>query len=158
MVKRKSDVAEIGDYEDELQQPNRKAARKSDASTASSSSSTRSWKDIQLEGDDEGEVPVYDTPGEVRRKIRLLLKEPSFKVTPWLKEIGNINSNSYRRFMAEKDAQSGKGNGTYYAAYVYFEKRRILDGKAKTPTRVANEKMAGGFELRDRKGMWVLSR
>ncbi|KAF7310052.1 hypothetical protein MIND_00378200 [Mycena indigotica] len=158
MAKRKSDATEISDYEDELQQPNRKAARKSDASTASSSSSTRSWKDIQLEGDDEGGVPVYDTPGEVRRKIRLLLKEPNFKVTPWLKEIGNINSNSYRRFMAEKDAQNGKGNGTYYAAYVYFEKRRILDGKAKTATRISNEKIPGGFELRDCRNMWVRAR
>ncbi len=55
-----------------------------------------------------------DDCNEIRRKIRLLQKEPDFKaclalgslrveldvsqVTPWLKQIGGINSNSFQRF------------------------------------------------------------
>ncbi|KAF7290344.1 hypothetical protein HMN09_01292400 [Mycena chlorophos] len=163
MPKRKSDATE-DDYEDEVEASKPARKRVSTGSTdsglssgSSSSSKPKSWKDIPLEGEDEGEVQVYDTPGEIRRKIRLLQKEPNFKVTHWLKDIGGINSNSFRRFMAEKDAQSGKGNGTYYAAYVYFEKRRILEGKKKTATRISNEQQMGGFELRDRKHMWVFT-
>ncbi|KAH7106725.1 hypothetical protein BKA62DRAFT_765308 [Auriculariales sp. MPI-PUGE-AT-0066] len=47
---------------------------------ACTASAVGSWKDITLEGeDDEDGVAVFDECGEIRRKIRLLLKEPDFK-------------------------------------------------------------------------------
>ena len=71
----------------------------------------------------------------------------------------------------------GAGNGTYYGAYVilvwlvisakltvdgryvYFEKVRIAQGKKKTAKRERNEiEHPMGFELRERKGMWVVAR
>ncbi|TFY83396.1 hypothetical protein EWM64_g609 [Hericium alpestre] len=99
----------------------------------------KKWQDIVLEGEAEGDVPIYDDCNEIRRKIRLLQKEPGFKVTHWLKEIGGINNNSFGRFMKATGPSGGASNGTYEAAYIYFEKRRIAEGKKKTPKRIRNE-------------------
>ncbi|KAF8885435.1 hypothetical protein CPB85DRAFT_1337189, partial [Mucidula mucida] len=80
-----------------------------------------------------------DTCDEIRRKIRKLQKEPGFKITHWLREIGGINNNSYHRFMKLSGAHSGVENGTYKAAYMYFEKVGIAEGKKKTSKRKDNE-------------------
>ncbi|EIM92563.1 uncharacterized protein STEHIDRAFT_143897 [Stereum hirsutum FP-91666 SS1] len=120
----------------------------------------KDYKDIKLDGEDEGEVPIYDDCNEVRRKIRLLQKEPGFKVTHWLKEIGGVNSNSYGRFMKATGPTGGAENSTYYGAYVYFEKRRIAEGKKKTAKRERNEiEHPGGMprEDRGRRGYWVFT-
>lgn len=161
--KRKSDAIGLEVLEEEA--PAHKKARKSDASAIASSSTSqdaentvkpKSWQDIMLEGEDDGGAPVYDDCAEVRRKINLLLKTPGFKVTHWLKEIGGINNNSYGRFMKEKGKTDGASNGTYYAAYVYFEKVRILEGKKKTAKRMSNEEsMPNGFPLENRRKAWV---
>jgi len=168
--KRKSDAfdEEVAVVQDHVDQENLapvfKKARVSDAPEASTSkgkkgkepSKPKDWSEIVLEGEEDEGVPVYDDCNEIRRKIRLLQKEPTFKVSQWLKDIGNVNSNSYGRFMKASGATGGAGNGTYYSAYVYFEKVRIAQGKKKTPKRERNEiEHPGGFELRDRKGMWV---
>ena len=42
-------------------------------------------------------------------------------------------------------------------SYVYFEKKRLLEGKKKTPTRLRNEDLhPSGFDLVEHKGMWIL--
>ncbi|KAF9473400.1 hypothetical protein BDN70DRAFT_885888 [Pholiota conissans] len=119
----------------------------------------QSWKDIKLEGDDEGEVPIYDDCSEIRRKIRRLERTPGFVLTHWLKDIGHINNNSYGRFMRYQGRLDGAANGTYYAAYVYFEKVRIFEDKKKTATRLANERQLGkdGF-ARVNSTYWVTMR
>ncbi|KAF5312496.1 hypothetical protein D9619_003147 [Psilocybe cf. subviscida] len=160
--KRKSDAIELdtpaqgsSKQPDDAPKPAAKKARtKKDAAEPATA---QTWKDIKLEGEDEdGGVPVYDTCREVRRKIRLLQKTPGWKVTQWLREIGNINNNSYSRFMKESNKLGGAGNGTYYAAYVYFEKVRVLEGKKKTGTRLDNEAThPGGFPLENLRPMWV---
>ncbi|KIM48060.1 hypothetical protein M413DRAFT_219993 [Hebeloma cylindrosporum] len=165
--KRKSDVLEpsLVDCPDSTLERAFKKPRASDATDSSSSSSSkalsstpRSWKDVKLEGEDEDGVPVYDDCGEVRRKIRLLQKTPGWKVTQWLREIGGINNNSYGRFMREKGKTDGASNGTYYAAYVYFEKVRIFEGKNKTATRKNNESsLPNGFPLENRRHVWVFT-
>ncbi|KAI0374288.1 hypothetical protein BV20DRAFT_1049112 [Pilatotrama ljubarskyi] len=134
--KRKSDALEpvldlTGDSSEEVQEraavvaePAPKKARKADAGEGSSSGAKKgksadapkNWRDVVLEGEEEGDVPIYDDCNEIRRKIRALQKEPNFKVTHWLKEIGNINSNSYQRFMKATGPHGGASNGTYYAA------------------------------------------
>ncbi|KAF7339643.1 hypothetical protein MSAN_02179100 [Mycena sanguinolenta] len=128
--------------------PAKKKARVDDADAASSSSTGKAkpkavvrWQDVELEKNADGSgVPVYDLPGDVRRKIRALMSTPGFKVTHWLEEIGRVNSNSYNRFMKAKDKYDGASNGTYYCAYVYFEKVRIAAGKPKSAGRKKNEK------------------
>ncbi|KAI0361756.1 hypothetical protein OH77DRAFT_459157 [Trametes cingulata] len=176
--KRKSDALEPArepkddgsEYEEEKEKvdvparPVAKKARKADTAEGSSSGAKKgksaeapkNWRDVVLEGEDEGDVPIYDDCNEIRRKIRALQKEPNFKVTHWLKEIGNINSNSYQRFMKATGPQGGASNGTYYGAYVYFEKVRIAEGKKKTAKRIRNEQeYPGGLPREERRGMWV---
>ncbi|EJD33813.1 hypothetical protein AURDEDRAFT_76675, partial [Auricularia subglabra TFB-10046 SS5] len=99
-----------------------------------------------------------DDCNTIRRKTRALLATPGFKVTPWLKEIGNINSNSYQRFMKATGPMGGAENGFFSAAYRYFEKVRIMEGKKKTAKRIRDEaEYANGRDLRDsRRKVWLL--
>jgi hypothetical protein len=52
----------------------------------------------------------------------------------------------------------GAENGTYVAAYEYFEKVRIAEGKKKTAKRERTEDQhSSGLSLRDqRRGVWVI--
>ncbi|KAF8308082.1 hypothetical protein DL93DRAFT_2087324 [Clavulina sp. PMI_390] len=104
----------------------------------------------------DDKVAVYDDCNEIRRKIRALQKEPGFKVTHWLREIGNVNSNSYGRFMRLSGPDAGAENGTYPAAYTYFERRRIKEGKKKSVKRLENERQyRRGIPLEDMGRRWT---
>ncbi|KIK71144.1 hypothetical protein GYMLUDRAFT_147878, partial [Collybiopsis luxurians FD-317 M1] len=100
-----------------------------------------------------------DDYAEIRRKIRALSQTSGFKITAWLKEIGNVNHNSYNNFMKAKGRNDGAANKTYYAAYVYFEKVRIAAGKKKTVGRIRNEaEQPSGFPLTNPpRGVWIMS-
>ncbi|KZV92461.1 hypothetical protein EXIGLDRAFT_647264 [Exidia glandulosa HHB12029] len=118
-----------------------------------------SWRDVPIEGEDEGDIQIYDDCNDIRRKIRALQKTPGFKITHWLSEIGGINSNSFGRFMKATGPMGGAENGTYEAAYKYFEKVRIMEGKKKTPKRLeAETEHPGGRDPRDsRRKVWVFT-
>ncbi|KAI0670020.1 hypothetical protein C8Q78DRAFT_975923 [Trametes maxima] len=172
--KRKSDVltAPADEVKDDqpvgISKPSAKKARTSDVGEGSSSGAgakkgktvtaeaPKNWRDVVLEGEEEVSNNGSDDCNDIRRKILALQKEPDFKVTHWLKEIGNINNNSYQRFMKASGATGGASNGTYYAAYVYFEKVRIAQGKKKTAKRIRNEAQhLSGLSREDRKHVWV---
>ncbi|KAG8895480.1 hypothetical protein FRB99_000568 [Tulasnella sp. 403] len=141
------------DNEDEVEPSTSKGKGKSKAAKPVYSS----LHDVILEGEEEGDVPVYDDCNTIRRKIRAIQKTPGFKTTHWLREIGDVNSNSLNQFMKQKGPNGGAGNITYRHAYVYFEKLRIFEGKKKTPTRIENEMThPNGFELRTRTHQWVI--
>ncbi|KZT74741.1 hypothetical protein DAEQUDRAFT_734325 [Daedalea quercina L-15889] len=157
------------------------AKAKSKGTKAKELAPSKNWWEIKLEGEDEdGGVPVYDDCNDIRRKIRALQKTPGFKirflrlyglspkklrhlqVTHWLEQIGKINNNSYNRFNHRYPAVKASGptggaeNGTYYAAYVYFEKVRIAEGKKKSAKRIrAEQESPAGLPLQDRRRMWV---
>ncbi|OJT11055.1 hypothetical protein TRAPUB_12426 [Trametes pubescens] len=153
------------DYAPAVVKPAAKKARKSDVAEGSSSGAKKGktadepkkkWFEIKLEGEEEGDLKIYDDCNDIRRKIKALQKQPDFKVTHWLQAIGNINNNSYQRFMKASGPTGGASNGTYYAAYVYFEKVRIAEGKKKTPKRIRNEQeYLSGMPTEERRGMWV---
>ncbi|KAG9018374.1 hypothetical protein FRB93_000077 [Tulasnella sp. JGI-2019a] len=151
-AKRKSDVLEAEKGNSSLPQGN------ANAGPSAKARKVEKISDIVLDGEEEGEVEIYDDCNDIRRKIRALEKTPGFKITHWLKELGNINSNSYRQFMKMTRPNGGAGNRLYYSAYVYFEKKRILEGKKKTPKRIQNEEgQLSGFEQqRTRNHIWVL--
>ncbi|KAK7058835.1 hypothetical protein VNI00_001459 [Paramarasmius palmivorus] len=172
--KRKSDAMEPSTAQEHVIDPDNdsttrpepaKKARLSEPSSSKTKGKAKgkeeqpsSWQDVVLETNDDGTIPVYDDCAEVRRKIRQLTQTPGFKITHWLKDIGNINNNSYNRFMKEKGRTDGASNGTYYAAYVYFEKVRIAQGKKKTAGRKANEEQYPfGFPLENRRKVWVIT-
>lgn len=87
---------------------------------------------------DEKHSPVFDTCNEVRRKIRAHLRKGD-TIAAFLRELGGINSNSYRQFMAMKKPLQGSGNRIYPAAYHYFEKRRLAERKPKSKLRLESE-------------------
>ncbi|KAF9240913.1 hypothetical protein BU15DRAFT_87479 [Melanogaster broomeanus] len=132
-------------------------AKKPRTVSGSKEPSAATRRDVVLEGEDEDEVPIYDDCNDIRRKIRGLMKTPGWKVTQWLRDIGGINSNSYRRFMKDTGATSGATNGTYVAAYIYFEKVRIFEGKKKSAKRQRmEEEYPNGLSLEDRRKVWVI--
>ena len=81
---------------------------------------------------------VYDTCNQVVTKIKEFLQRDGMTKANLLLALGNINSNSLTKFLSGKK-QDQCGNVTYRAAYVFFEKLRILEGKKKSPARVKNE-------------------
>ncbi|KAJ6627128.1 hypothetical protein B0H10DRAFT_420913 [Mycena sp. CBHHK59/15] len=138
--------------------------KKARVSASSGSSSLKAkpeaikWQDVELDTNPDSSIPVYDDCAEVRRKIKLLQSTAGWKVGTWLREIGGINNNSFNRFMKEKGRTDGATNGTYLAAYVYFEKVRIAEGKKKTAGRQRNEsEHPTGFPLENRRRGWVFT-
>ncbi|KAI0732279.1 hypothetical protein C8Q72DRAFT_140776 [Fomitopsis betulina] len=97
------------------------------------------WQEIRLSGEDNGSVPIYDDCDDIRRKIRKLQRTQGFRITFWLRHIGGIKYNSWSRFMKANGPDSGAENGIYHAAYIYFEKVRLAEGKKKTSRREQNE-------------------
>ncbi|KAG6971120.1 hypothetical protein JG688_00004561 [Phytophthora aleatoria] len=103
-------------------------------------------QDVELpDMDEDGSVAVFDDCDEIRKKINF----------SWGKR-----SNSLRSFINLKcGAGSGAANVVYRTAYIFFEKKRILEGGKKTKKRLDNEKTQGrhGFPLRHDNGMrWVI--
>jgi len=99
---------------------------------------------------------VYDTCPQLVAKIKKFLTRDGMTKANLLRAFGNINSNSLGRFLSGK-GQDQCASVTYKAAYVFFEKLRIMEGKPKTKARLKNEsEQIGGFSLTKRRaGGWV---
>ncbi|CAZ83387.1 unnamed protein product [Tuber melanosporum] len=119
---------------------------------------------IPLPGESTDSVPVYDSCDELRRKIRAFFRNPKYsKVTQkkFREAIGNVNANTYRRFMEKKGETAGAECGMFYGSYVFFEKMRVYEGKAKGVRRVRSEiDFSHGRPMIDdnRRGVWVIGR
>ncbi|KAG6612148.1 Major Facilitator Superfamily (MFS) [Phytophthora cinnamomi] len=118
-------------------------------------------QDVELpDADEDGAVPVYDDCDEIRKKINYFLGEKTVTKAAFLRALGDVNSNSLRTFMnMKRGAGSGAANVVYRTAYVFFEKKRVLEGGKKTKKRLDNEAKQGpnGFPLRHDNGMrWVI--
>ena len=116
--------------------------------------------DIKLDGEDECEVEVYDTCDEVRRKIKAHLgKTPGLTQAQFCRELyaqlgapkcKAIQASQLANFRGGKGARTGAKSTVFYAAYVYFEKLRIAQGKPKSAHRLEMEDIwgyQGGFDL-----------
>ncbi|CUS12955.1 unnamed protein product [Tuber aestivum] len=119
---------------------------------------------IPLPGESTDSVPVYDSCDELRRKIRAFFRNPKYsKVTQkkFREAIGDVNANTYRRFMEKKGETAGAECGMFYGSYVFFEKMRVWEGKPKGIRRVRSEiEFPHGRPMIDdnRRGVWVISR
>ncbi|KAJ6519343.1 hypothetical protein C8R45DRAFT_951088 [Mycena sanguinolenta] len=131
--------------------------RKSDASASSNTKATKKAKksgggdgdepkdlfSIALPGDDDATVEIYDSCDELRRKINALLRTGTITKTALLRDMSraayadapNIQSKQLTDFLTKKGATSGSTSRVCYASYVYFEKTRIAEGKAKSKHR-----------------------
>ena len=112
---------------------------------------------IQLDGESDGQVPVYDTCDEVRRKIRAYLTNPNVTQAGFLRAIAQTHpegkkfqSKSLNDFMNKHGPNAGNTSGVFYAAYVFFEKLRLKEGKPKSKHRLEMEKIYrnSGFDIK----------
>ena len=103
------------------------------------------------------ESAIFDSCPVVVAKIKEFLQRDGVTKAMLLKAFGDINSNSMNRFLSGKH-QDQCGNVTYQRAYVFFEKLRIMEGKAKSTKRLSNEaENPSGFSTtKVRAGGWVI--
>jgi hypothetical protein len=99
---------------------------------------------------------VYDSCPQVVTKIKAFLQRDGVTKALLLSALGGINSNSLNRFLAGKK-QDQCANVAYRNAYVFFEKMRVLEKKAKTKARLKNEEQQpGGFSLVKERAQWYV--
>jgi len=106
---------------------------------------------IELEGEEDEAVEVYDTCDELRKKIRAHLKEPGVTQAGFLREIAKtfsdgrkLSSQQLTQFLGKKGPSAGNASGVFYAGYVYFEKLRIKQKKKKSKFREEMEDIWDG--------------
>lgn len=105
---------------------------------------------VELEGEATQSVPVYESCEEVRKKIRAYLKQPNITQAGFLREAAKalapgrkIQSKQLSDFLGKKGSMAGNTSCVYYAAYVFFEKVRVRDGKGKSAHRLEMERIYG---------------
>ncbi|KAJ8076338.1 hypothetical protein AAF712_000045 [Marasmius tenuissimus] len=163
--KRKSDADPFDSSEAENDPaPKAKKAKKDKDTAASDETDLFS---ISLPGDSEGTVEIYDSCDEIRRKINAHLKS-SITKTQFLRDIvraaypdshtsTNIQSKQLSDFLTKKGATAGSTSKVFYAGYVYFEKKRLSEGKAKSKHRTQMEAewgRRGGLPRERERGYW----
>ncbi|KAJ7074543.1 hypothetical protein C8F01DRAFT_28921 [Mycena amicta] len=142
--KRAGPTADGSDFEDEDKPKKKKASAKA----SSSKKAADPFKGVDLflisfDGDADGSVEIYDSCDAIRRKIQKHLTKPGSGVTKagFLRDIVraaypnsrdmNIQSKQLTDFLTKKGATAGSTSRVFYAAYVYFEKMRLSEGKPK---------------------------
>lgn len=145
-AKKSEESKKLGHEAAGVKEPTKKKVKKSEESKELDVSS------IELEGEDEETVEIYDTCDEVRRKIAAYLREPNVTQAAFLREIVKglpdpgvkIQSKQLKDFQTKKGPLAGNQSKVFYAAYVFFEKQRILQGKPKSKKRLEMEDVWGG--------------
>jgi hypothetical protein len=106
---------------------------------------------IHLDGEDEDEVEVYETCDEVRKKVNAYLREPNVTQAGFCREISKtfhtgrkVSPKTLTDFLSKKGPSAGNTSAAFYAAYVYFEKLRIKEGKPKSKLRQEMEEIWDG--------------
>ncbi|KAI0100429.1 hypothetical protein F4776DRAFT_649463 [Hypoxylon sp. NC0597] len=137
-----------------------------DTSTSTGGSTSRTTRDralpdisnIYLNGEDTDSVPVFDTCDEIRKKINAHLRTSGVTQAQFCRDlysqlhvpkVKSIQSAQLSSFLQGKGPRTGAKSTVFYAAYVYFEKLRIAQGKPKSKHREEMEKIwwcKGGFD------------
>ena len=110
--------------------------------------------DIYLSGEDDDDVPVFDTCDEVRKKIDAHLRKPGVTQAQFCRDIYAqlkgpcrparvFQSSQLAVFRNNMGPISGAKSKVFYAAYVFFEKLRIKQGKPKSKHRLEMEEVWG---------------
>ncbi|CAI6091637.1 unnamed protein product [Clonostachys chloroleuca] len=104
--------------------------------------------DYILPGEEEGDVDIFETPREVRRKMRALLAkgvtQAAFAraLSDMLPEgSGTLNPQTMKAFLAHKGVMDGNTSKAFYCGYVFFEKQRLRDNKPMSKHREAMEEL-----------------
>ncbi|TKA78340.1 hypothetical protein B0A55_03630 [Friedmanniomyces simplex] len=103
---------------------------------------------IHLEGEADEETPIFDTYDDVRKRMNQALPTTTqAALSRTLTELlpkSKVSSHQLAAFLKFKGPQEGAHNPAFYAAYVYFEKLRISEGKKKSAKREKMEQIWGG--------------
>lgn len=121
---------------------------------------------IKLPNGDQGQVPIFDTCDDIRKKINDHLHrlphatQAAFArtLTAMLPGDEKVESRHLATFLKGKGPQEGGQSPAFYAAYVYFEKVRVLHGKAKSKKRQDMEgawEGEGGFPRRGTHNLYI---
>ncbi|KUJ15937.1 uncharacterized protein LY89DRAFT_618637 [Mollisia scopiformis] len=128
-----------------------KKAKVVEAATAKGGKADTDFEGIMLEGEEENEVPVYDSCDEIRKKIRKYLRETNMSQAAFSREIAKSfhpekKVSGLAAFMAKKGPAAGNTSSAFYGSYVFFEKMRVRDRKPKTEHRLGMEDAWDGCE------------
>ncbi|KAK6845989.1 hypothetical protein PG987_001177 [Apiospora arundinis] len=106
--------------------------------------------DVKLEGEDEGDVPVYDTCDELRKKVRAFLKKDAVTqaalcrgISACLPDDQVVQARQLTAFMGKSGPTVGNHSPIFYGGYVFFEKLRIKEDKPKSKFRLEMEDIFG---------------
>ncbi|XXG96857.1 hypothetical protein Hte_003148 [Hypoxylon texense] len=163
-----------------LKMPDMKKRQKTDAAVAADAvagssrtgraaapqASTADLSSIHLPGEETDEVPVQDTCDEIRKKITAHLnKTPGLTAAQFCRDIyamlkvptvKSFQSKSLNDFRNKRGPNAGCSSKVFYAAYVYFEKKRIAEGKPKSQHRLKMESIwPEGFDLEHDGRSWI---
>lgn len=123
------------------------------------SSAAVDLSDIELGGEENDAVPVYDTCDEIRRKISAHLKKPGVTQAQLCRDIyaqlkgpcrpkNPFQNSQLSSFRGMKGPLANSKSSVYYGAYVFFEKLRIKEGKPKSKHRKEMEEEWGYAGIR----------
>jgi hypothetical protein len=116
---------------------------------------------IHLPGESTDSLPVFETCDEVRRKIDAHLRtRPGATAAQLCRDMhaqlfssnkpAGIQGKQLADFRSKKGARAGARISVFYGAYVFFEKVRIKEGRAKSQHRLKMEKIwPEGFDRED---------
>ncbi|KAK8085690.1 hypothetical protein PG997_006961 [Apiospora hydei] len=106
--------------------------------------------DIKLDGEDEGDVPVYETCDELRKKIRAFLKKDGVTqaalcraISACLPDDQVVQARQLNTFMGKSGPSVGNHSPIFYGGYIFFEKLRIKEDKPKSKFRLEMEDIFG---------------
>ncbi len=99
--------------------------------------------DIHLDGEEEGEVEIYETCDSIRLMILRHLNKTGITQASFLRQIGkqfgtefkNTQTSQLQTFLNYDGASHGSRSAVFYGAYVYFEKLRIKNKEPKSQFR-----------------------
>ncbi|KAH8829461.1 hypothetical protein DL96DRAFT_1814672 [Flagelloscypha sp. PMI_526] len=105
---------------------------------------------INLEGDGDGTVEIYDSCDEIRSKILAHLSVTGCTKAAFLRDIARagysheekeikIQSKQLTDFLDKDGATAGSTSRIFYGGYVYFEKKRIFEKVEKSTHRLDME-------------------
>lgn len=104
--------------------------------------------DITLEGEEEGDVPVFDTCDELRKKIRAFLKRDGATQAGLCRAISallpgdqTVQARQMTTWLGKKGPVQGTASPIFYGGYIFFEKLRIKENKKKSKFREEMEEI-----------------
>ncbi|KAI8625957.1 hypothetical protein F5Y19DRAFT_236329 [Xylariaceae sp. FL1651] len=119
------------------------------AKTSKKVNSSLDVSGIHLPGEETRQVPIFETCDEVRRKIRALLRSKDVSQAALCRTIaaeclpkdGKLQSRQMTAFLEKHGVMSGNTSTAFYGSYVFFEKRRLKEGKPKSKFREEMERL-----------------